>query len=135
MAVPAVPVERLQRALRGPVLAPGDPGYDVARATFNGTAGAWAGRTNCITEIRSANSPMDGQNFFQATDAVAWLPIGTSSEFTQDVTFTVKQWQSWRPNYGFILKGGMEEPIVSNDGCYTKFADVWVDVESFDTSF
>ena len=29
--------ERLQRALRGPVLAPDSPGYDVARTTFNAT--------------------------------------------------------------------------------------------------
>ena len=35
MAVESVPVERLRRALRGPVLAPGERGYDVARRTFN----------------------------------------------------------------------------------------------------
>jgi FAD/FMN-containing dehydrogenase len=35
MAVESLPIERLQRALRGPVLAPDDPGYDVARRTFN----------------------------------------------------------------------------------------------------
>ena len=35
MAVDSLPIERLQRALRGPVLAPDDPGYDVARTTFN----------------------------------------------------------------------------------------------------
>ena len=32
----APPFERLQRALRGPVLVPESPGYDVARTTFNG---------------------------------------------------------------------------------------------------
>jgi FAD/FMN-containing dehydrogenase len=35
MAVESLPIERLQRALRGPVLEPDDPGYDVARRTFN----------------------------------------------------------------------------------------------------
>jgi hypothetical protein len=35
VAVESLPIERLQRALRGPVLAPDDPGYDVARRTFN----------------------------------------------------------------------------------------------------
>jgi FAD/FMN-containing dehydrogenase len=35
MAVASLPIEPLQRALRGPVLAPDDPGYDVARTTFN----------------------------------------------------------------------------------------------------
>ena len=32
----AAPMERLQRALRGPVLVPDHPAYDVARTTFNG---------------------------------------------------------------------------------------------------
>ena len=32
----SAPMERLQRALRGPVLVPDHPAYDVARATFNG---------------------------------------------------------------------------------------------------
>jgi FAD/FMN-containing dehydrogenase len=31
----AIPIERLQRVSRGPVLGPDDPGYDVARTTFN----------------------------------------------------------------------------------------------------
>jgi FAD/FMN-containing dehydrogenase len=35
MAVASVPVEELRRALRGPVVAPEDRGYDFARATFN----------------------------------------------------------------------------------------------------
>jgi hypothetical protein len=30
------PMDRLQRALRGPVLVPDHPAYDVARTTFNG---------------------------------------------------------------------------------------------------
>jgi FAD/FMN-containing dehydrogenase len=35
VAVAASTIERLQRALRGPVLGANDPGYDVARTTFN----------------------------------------------------------------------------------------------------
>jgi FAD/FMN-containing dehydrogenase len=35
VAVRAIPIERLRRAMRGPVLGPDDPGYDVARTTFN----------------------------------------------------------------------------------------------------
>ncbi len=35
MAVNVNPIERLRRVLRGPVLGPDDPGYDVARTTFN----------------------------------------------------------------------------------------------------
>ena len=35
MATVLLPIERLRRAMRGPVLGPEDPGYDVARRTFN----------------------------------------------------------------------------------------------------
>jgi FAD/FMN-containing dehydrogenase len=35
MGVGSIPIDRLQRALRGPVLAPDSPGYDVSRSTFN----------------------------------------------------------------------------------------------------
>jgi FAD/FMN-containing dehydrogenase len=37
MSTASLPIERLKRALRGPVLAPETPGYDVARSTFNAT--------------------------------------------------------------------------------------------------
>ena len=35
MAVVSLPIEALRRVMRGPVLGPEDPGYDVARTTFN----------------------------------------------------------------------------------------------------
>lgn len=35
MAVASSPVEELRSALRGPLLAPDDRGYDFARTTFN----------------------------------------------------------------------------------------------------
>ena len=35
MAVALLPIEGLRRVMRGPVLGPEDPGYNVARTTFN----------------------------------------------------------------------------------------------------
>src|ERR1700760_3687545 len=62
MALASLPVEQLRRALRGPVLGPDDPGYDVARTTFNALTdrrqaviACWAGTDDGVAAIDFAS--------------------------------------------------------------------------------
>ena len=47
MAIESIPIRRLQAAMRGPVLATDDPGYEVARTTFNATTDRRPGVIAC----------------------------------------------------------------------------------------
>ncbi len=47
MAIESIPIRRLQSAMRGPVLAADDPGYEVARTTFNATTDRRPGVIAC----------------------------------------------------------------------------------------